>query len=122
MLQGPSQAQESVVLRAARRTEMAEFLAGRTQTVLSQAPHAGRDPWPGQLPAPPTPRERFALSALRTSPQSPSLLLARPNASLPPAFPDDTGSLGGLTQPSQGSMRSALDALLVSGRHQEKGG
>lgn len=82
----------------------------------------------GETPGPvssrplPTPRERFALSALRTSPQSPSLLLARLNASLPPAFPDDTGSLGGLTQPSQGSMRSALDALLVSGRHQGKGG
>lgn len=65
----------------------------------------------------PTPRERLALSALRTSPQSPSLLLARLNA-----FSDDTGSLGGLTQPSQGSMRSALDALLVSGCHQGKGG
>lgn len=70
----------------------------------------------------PTPRERLALRALRTSSQSPSLLPARLNASLSPAFPDDTGSLGGLTQPSQESMRSALDALLVSGRHQGKRG
>lgn len=89
--------------QAAWHTEMAEHLAVGMQTVFPQSPRAGplASSWALCLllgkdshSEPPEP-----------SPEAPALLPDRLDEPLSPVFPDDTGSLGGLTQTCQGRMR-----------------
>lgn len=92
--------------QAAWHTEMAEHLAVGMQIVISQSPHAGPlvSSWAlclllgksshSELPEP--------------APEAPALLPDSLDEPLSPVFPDETGSLGGLTQTSQGRMRHVL--------------